>query len=93
MVRAAAKNHEHVGIVTSPADYPAVLAELRAAGSLSGATRRPTGPGRLRAHGGLRRGDRRLADAGGPTPVSDLEGASEADAEEAALGVRRRPCT
>ena len=30
MVRAAAKNHEHVGIVTSPADYPVVLEELRA---------------------------------------------------------------
>ena len=29
MVRAAAKNHEHVGIVTSPADYPVVLDELR----------------------------------------------------------------
>ena len=40
MVRAAAKNHEHVGIVTSPADYPVVLEELRAAGSLSAATRR-----------------------------------------------------
>ena len=40
MVRAAAKNHEHVGIVTSPADYPVVLEELRASGSLSAATRR-----------------------------------------------------
>ena len=40
MVRAAAKNHEHVGIVTSPADYPAVLEELRTSGSLSAATRR-----------------------------------------------------
>ena len=39
MVRAAAKNFAHVGIVTSPADYPAVLEELRAAGGLSGATR------------------------------------------------------
>src|SRR5581483_11682575 len=40
MVRAAAKNHEHVGIVTSPGDYPAVLAELQEAGTLSAATRR-----------------------------------------------------
>jgi len=39
MVRAAAKNWAHVGIVTSPADYPTVLAELRAGGSLSEATR------------------------------------------------------
>jgi phosphoribosylaminoimidazolecarboxamide formyltransferase / IMP cyclohydrolase len=40
MVRAAAKNHAHVGIVVSPADYPAVLNELKASGSLSGTTRR-----------------------------------------------------
>lgn len=40
MVRAAAKNFAHVGIVTSPADYAVVLEELRAAGSLSDATRR-----------------------------------------------------
>jgi len=40
MVRAAAKNHDHVGIVVSPGDYPAVLAELRDHGSLSDSTRR-----------------------------------------------------
>ncbi len=40
MVRAAAKNHDHVGIVVSPADYPGVLAELREHGSLSDSTRR-----------------------------------------------------
>ncbi len=40
MVRAAAKNHDHVGIVTSPGDYLIVLAELRERGSLSPATRR-----------------------------------------------------
>ncbi len=40
MVRAAAKNHDHVGVVVSPADYPGVLAELRENGSLSDATRR-----------------------------------------------------
>ncbi|MCE2949778.1 MAG: bifunctional phosphoribosylaminoimidazolecarboxamide formyltransferase/IMP cyclohydrolase [bacterium] len=39
MVRAAAKNHPHVGIVTDPADYPCVLEELAASGSLSDATR------------------------------------------------------
>ncbi len=39
MVRAAAKNHAHVGIVVAPADYDAVLAELRAHGSLTAATR------------------------------------------------------
>jgi phosphoribosylaminoimidazolecarboxamide formyltransferase/IMP cyclohydrolase len=41
MVRAAAKNHAHVAIVTSPAQYGAVLAELRANdGSVSAPTRR-----------------------------------------------------
>ncbi len=39
MVRAAAKNFAHVGVVTSPADYPEVLGELRV-GGLSEATRR-----------------------------------------------------
>jgi len=39
MVRAAAKNHEFVGVVVDPADYPTVLDELRAAGRLSDATR------------------------------------------------------
>lgn len=40
MVRAAAKNHNHVGVVVSPADYPAVLDELRRDGDLGQATRR-----------------------------------------------------
>ncbi len=39
MVRAAAKNHAHVGVVVDPADYPAVAAEV-AAGGLAPATRR-----------------------------------------------------
>ena len=40
MVRAAAKNHAHVGVLVDPADYPAVLDELRLDGRLSAATRR-----------------------------------------------------
>jgi phosphoribosylaminoimidazolecarboxamide formyltransferase / IMP cyclohydrolase len=40
MVRAAAKNHDHVGVVVSPDDYPGVLAELGEHGALSEATRR-----------------------------------------------------
>ncbi|MGH8980893.1 MAG: bifunctional phosphoribosylaminoimidazolecarboxamide formyltransferase/IMP cyclohydrolase [Acidimicrobiales bacterium] len=40
MVRAAAKNFAHVGVVTSPSDYTAVLDELRARGSLTEETRR-----------------------------------------------------
>ena len=40
MIRAAAKNHERVGVVVDPADYSEVVAELEAAGELSEATRR-----------------------------------------------------
>jgi phosphoribosylaminoimidazolecarboxamide formyltransferase/IMP cyclohydrolase len=40
MVRAAAKNHAHVGVIVDPGDYPGVLQELRADGVLSGTTRR-----------------------------------------------------
>ncbi len=40
MVRAAAKNHAHVGVVVDPADYPVVLAELGRSSSLSDDTRR-----------------------------------------------------
>ena len=39
MVRAAAKNHHHVGVVTDPAQYALVLEELRESGQLSDATR------------------------------------------------------
>ena len=40
MVRAAAKNHAHVGVVVNPADYDLVLDELRSSGALSDATKR-----------------------------------------------------
>jgi phosphoribosylaminoimidazolecarboxamide formyltransferase / IMP cyclohydrolase len=40
MVRAAAKNHAHVGVVVDPADYQPVLDELRTDGRLGDATRR-----------------------------------------------------
>jgi len=40
MVRAAAKNHQFVAVVVDPADYAAVLDELRADGSISAATKR-----------------------------------------------------
>ncbi len=39
MVRAAAKNHRHVGVVTSPTQYAGVLEELTTSGALSDATR------------------------------------------------------
>jgi phosphoribosylaminoimidazolecarboxamide formyltransferase / IMP cyclohydrolase len=41
LLRAAAKNHAHVGVVCDPADYPAVAAELAAhGGALTDETRR-----------------------------------------------------
>ncbi|MDE0887725.1 MAG: bifunctional phosphoribosylaminoimidazolecarboxamide formyltransferase/IMP cyclohydrolase [Myxococcota bacterium] len=40
MVRSAAKNHEYVTVLSDPADYDAVLAELRDCGGISRATRR-----------------------------------------------------
>jgi phosphoribosylaminoimidazolecarboxamide formyltransferase/IMP cyclohydrolase len=40
MVRAAAKNHAHVGVVVDPAEYPTVLKELREGSVLSPDTRR-----------------------------------------------------
>ena len=39
MVRSAAKNHAHVGIVVNTSDYDRVLAEIQADGGLSHATR------------------------------------------------------
>src|SRR5438132_1593231 len=40
LIRAAAKNHEFVAVVTDPADYDAVLGELTASGGTSLALRR-----------------------------------------------------
>lgn len=40
MIRAAAKNHERVGVVVDPSDYDAVAAEIETAGELGGKTRR-----------------------------------------------------
>jgi hypothetical protein len=40
MVRAAAKNHEHVAVATSPADYDLLVAEIRDHGNVTAATRR-----------------------------------------------------
>ena len=40
MVRASAKNHDHVAVLVNPADYEGVLAELREHGEVGAATRR-----------------------------------------------------
>ena len=74
MVRAAAKNHEHVGIVTSPADYPVVLDELRASGSLSAATRRRLARAAFAHTAAYDAAIVAWLDAGGPTPVAGPRG-------------------
>ena len=61
MVRAAAKNHAHVGVVVDPADYEPVLAELRPrAVRSSDDDPAPSRPNRVRPHRGLRRRDRHV---------------------------------
>ena len=40
LIRAAAKNHARVAVLTDPADYPVVLDELRSEGRVGDATRR-----------------------------------------------------
>ena len=80
MVRAAAKNHDHVGIVTAPSDYPVVLEELRRSGSLSAATRRRLARVAFAHTAAYDAAIVAWLDAGGPSPV---EGA---DAEEESLG-------
>ncbi len=87
MVRAAAKNHEHVGIVTSPDDYAAVLAELRADGSLSAATRRRLARAAFAHTAAYDAAIVAWLDSGGPSPVAGLAGATEADTAEAALSL------
>ena len=69
MVRGAAKNHAHVGIVTSPADYPLVLDELRRTGSLSDATRRRLARAAFAHTAAYDAAIVAWLDAGGPGPV------------------------
>ena len=74
MVRAAAKNHEHVGILTSPADYPVVLEELRAKGQLSAATRRRLARAAFAHTAAYDAAIVAWLDNGGPTPVAGAAG-------------------
>ena len=85
MVRAAAKNHEHVGIVTSPADYPVVLAELRTSGTLSAATKRRLARAAFAHTAAYDAAIVAWLDGGGPTPATQLDGATEDDTAEAEL--------
>ena len=45
LIRAAAKNHDFVGVLTDPAQYPAAIAEIAEHGSLTDATRRSLAAG------------------------------------------------
>jgi phosphoribosylaminoimidazolecarboxamide formyltransferase / IMP cyclohydrolase len=71
MVRGAAKNHAHVGVVTSPADYPVVLEELRQRGTLSAATRRRLARAAFAHTAGYDAAIVEWLDVGGPGPVED----------------------
>jgi phosphoribosylaminoimidazolecarboxamide formyltransferase/IMP cyclohydrolase len=82
MVRAAAKNHDHVGVVTAPADYPVVLEELRATGSLSTATRRRLARAAFAHTAAYDAAIVAWLDSGGPGPV---EGADAEEATRSAL--------
>jgi len=80
MVRSAAKNHDHVGILTSATDYPVVLEELRQAGTLSPATRRRLARAAFAHTAAYDAAIVAWLDAGGPAPVSG------SDPDEEALG-------
>ena len=77
MVRAAAKNYAHVGIVVDPADYDGVIEEVLGSGMLSDATRRRLSVKAFRhtaeydtaVHAWMSRIDRVEADDGSTMPV------------------------
>jgi len=87
MVRAAAKNHEHVGVVTSPADYAVVLEELHRSGTLSAATRRRLARAAFAHTAAYDAAIVAWLDAGGPRPLGELDGATDDDRTEAELAV------
>ena len=60
LIRAAAKNHEHVAVLTDPDQYAAFLDEVQAPGRHDAPDPPPAGPGRFRPDGHLRPGDHRL---------------------------------
>ena len=91
MVRAAAKNHEHVGIVTSPADYPAVLTEIRTRGSLSDATRRRLARAAFSHTAAYDAAIVAWLDAGGPSPDGRSRGRCRGRGGRGRPGCRASP--
>ena len=70
MVRAAAKNWAHVGSVVDPADYPAVLEDLRSDGRLSDALRRRLAASAFAHTAAYDAADPRTGSPRGPTRTS-----------------------
>jgi phosphoribosylaminoimidazolecarboxamide formyltransferase / IMP cyclohydrolase len=85
MVRAAAKNHAHVGIVTDPSRYDEVLAELRSSGSLSLETRRGLARDAFAHTAAYDAEILAWFDAGQPAPADAASSASTADDAPAEL--------
>ena len=71
MVRAAAKNHDHVAVVVDPADYDDILEELRAVGGDLPRDPPPARPAGLRPHRRLRRRHRGVARRAGAGALAD----------------------
>ena len=88
MVRAAAKNHAHVGVVVDPDDYEAVLDELRSSGRLSASTRRQLA---RKAFAQIAAYDRAIADWFDATsgPSAPLDRAEAAAGRLAAMQTRK----
>jgi phosphoribosylaminoimidazolecarboxamide formyltransferase/IMP cyclohydrolase len=80
-VRAAAKNHAHVGVVVDPADYGRVLDEVQAEGALSAATRKDLA---RKAFAVIAAYDAEIARwFAEPEPESDADGEAEAEGSAA----------
>lgn len=76
MVRAAAKNHAHVGVVVDPASYGAVADEIASSGELSASTRRNLA---VQAFQTIAEYDRVIADW---MTAGDAESGEASDADE-----------
>ena len=84
MVRASAKNHEFVGVVTDPSEYRAILAELRAEGHLLPETRRRLARAAFAKTADYDRQIVAWLDAGAPAGGTDQAGTGDQDAASAA---------
>jgi phosphoribosylaminoimidazolecarboxamide formyltransferase / IMP cyclohydrolase len=100
LLRAAAKNHASVAIVTDPGTYPAILAELRDGGRIGEATRRRLAIGAFRhtaAYDARITGELQSrmgeADAGQPPAAVPAPGPAEVPVEAPPAGMVEPPDT